>query len=310
MVYRTLSVPLQRKAIEELNEDPPMIDECLLGIREWIEKQPHLKVKSDDDSLLVFLRGCKWSLERVKEKLDHFYTVRTLIPEFFSDRDPLTEDIQTLLNRGVMLPLPNTNGSDGPRICYFNFECVDLDLPKIVPSKYFFMILDALLEEDDHLIVSGIEIIINMKGLPASYLMQFTPTLAMQSIHCLQSAYPLRVRRILLINAMPAIEKVFSAIFMPFFGKKIKDRIQVFSAKNIEEAYEYIPKSFFPIELDGANGSCVKLTEKWKNKIENKRQYFLEEEMYRNNELIRQGEPKTTSDVFGVVGSFRKLSVD
>lgn len=35
----------------------------------------------DDQWLVAILRGCKFSLERVKAKLDLFYTLRTTAPE-------------------------------------------------------------------------------------------------------------------------------------------------------------------------------------------------------------------------------------
>lgn len=41
----------------------------------------------DDDRLRTFLRGCKFSIEKVKKKLDMYYTMRNAIPEFFSNRD-------------------------------------------------------------------------------------------------------------------------------------------------------------------------------------------------------------------------------
>lgn len=41
----------------------------------------------DDDRLRTFLRGCKFSLEKVKKKLDMYYTMRNAVPEFFANRD-------------------------------------------------------------------------------------------------------------------------------------------------------------------------------------------------------------------------------
>lgn len=35
----------------------------------------------DDQWLVAVLRGCKFSLERVKEKLELFYTLRSVAPE-------------------------------------------------------------------------------------------------------------------------------------------------------------------------------------------------------------------------------------
>lgn len=53
---------------------------------------------SDDQWLIAFLRGCKFSLERTKEKLDLYYSVRNTAPEFYRIKhtDPLFNEILEL----------------------------------------------------------------------------------------------------------------------------------------------------------------------------------------------------------------------
>lgn len=51
---------------------------------------------------MAFLRGCKFSLERSKEKLDMFYTLRSIVPEFYGNRDPLDNRIQEILKLGYI----------------------------------------------------------------------------------------------------------------------------------------------------------------------------------------------------------------
>jgi hypothetical protein len=84
---RQLSSELATKAEVELNERPEHIASDLEAIRQWLAKSAHITARTDDQFLMIFLRGCKHSLERVKEKLDMFYTVRTGLPEFIRDRD-------------------------------------------------------------------------------------------------------------------------------------------------------------------------------------------------------------------------------
>ncbi|XP_068087032.1 retinol-binding protein pinta [Anabrus simplex] len=95
---RPLSPKLEAAARNNVNEVPERRQEDLAHIREWILTQPHLRARTDDAFLLIFLRGCKFNLEKTKEKIDDYYTYRTALPEFFSNRDPLLPELQTLLN--------------------------------------------------------------------------------------------------------------------------------------------------------------------------------------------------------------------
>lgn len=97
---RPIDSVLQKIANEELNEETGKIQDNLDILKEWIRKSPHIKGRTDDQFLVTFLRGCKYSLERAKQKYDMFYTVRTHIPELMKDRDPLTEKMSKIIKIG------------------------------------------------------------------------------------------------------------------------------------------------------------------------------------------------------------------
>lgn len=80
---RPLSADLQKVAIEELNEDPARVESDIEALKTWIEQQPHLKARTDDQFLLAFLRGCKFSLEKAKSKIDKYYMLRSKFPDLF-----------------------------------------------------------------------------------------------------------------------------------------------------------------------------------------------------------------------------------
>jgi hypothetical protein len=94
---RPLSPELQKKAIKELNEDPARIEKDLEAFKEWIKKSPHLKGRTEDQILIAFLRGCKFSLEKAKQKYDLFYTLKTHMP-IFKNRDPTSEKNKYILD--------------------------------------------------------------------------------------------------------------------------------------------------------------------------------------------------------------------
>lgn len=71
----------------------------LLHVREYL-KTILLKRIADKQWIITFLRANKFNLERTKERFDMFYTMRTLVPEFFKNRDPLEAQVQEILSMG------------------------------------------------------------------------------------------------------------------------------------------------------------------------------------------------------------------
>lgn len=97
---RKLSVGLAKVAAKEANEVSERIQTDIDALRDWIIQSPHLRSRTDDQFLVGFLRGCKFSLERAKQKLDLFYTVRTHAPELIRNRDPMNDHVLGMIRLG------------------------------------------------------------------------------------------------------------------------------------------------------------------------------------------------------------------
>lgn len=77
-------VPLE----EEMKNNPELRMADIKALREWYDKQPHLP-KITDKELAIFLHSNYYQLEPTKVTIDSYFTVRTRVPEFFSNRDPI-----------------------------------------------------------------------------------------------------------------------------------------------------------------------------------------------------------------------------
>jgi hypothetical protein len=97
---RPLTPALQLLAADELNETPERLITDLQLLKDWIKQCPHLKVRTDDQFLVTFLRGCKFSLEKAKQKFDLYYTVRSHLPEVMLNRDPYDDKMKKLIRLG------------------------------------------------------------------------------------------------------------------------------------------------------------------------------------------------------------------
>ncbi|KAK4879908.1 hypothetical protein RN001_008054 [Aquatica leii] len=308
MSIRALSTDLQKLAETEINEVSSRVEKDILHIRSWLKYQPHLNVRPGDQWILHFLRGCKFSLEKTKQKIECYYTFRTLIPEFFQNRDPLQSEIQDVLKYGCFwLPLPKPESLDVPRVLYLSTEflsCIEVSVSNIM--KVNFMILDMLMNEDDHFIIAGNQFFNDFNGITINQITQVTPTFIKKCSVSFRDAYPLRSKQVHFIN----IPNVIETILKPFFGGKHLQRMKIHSSLCLEDLHKVLPKFILPKEFGGEAGTVQELKDKWRKKIESNREWFLNDEKYRSDESKRIGKPKKISDVFGIEGSFRKLEFD
>merc|ERR1719209_1000309 len=143
----TLSTEMVHRAKEELNEDPVRREQDLQALRDWLTKQPHIRARTDAVFLLRYLRGCKFSLEKTKSKLETYYTCKAALPNFFKGRDPKDPYLNKLLNLGLMVPLPGYD-SLGRKVILGRLGAWDPN--KMKPEDLFkagSMLLDVLFME-------------------------------------------------------------------------------------------------------------------------------------------------------------------
>lgn len=71
-----------------MKKNPQLKLSDIESLREWCEKQPHLP-KIEDNFLAMFLHSNYYRIQATKNTIENYYTTRTHVPEFFSNRDPL-----------------------------------------------------------------------------------------------------------------------------------------------------------------------------------------------------------------------------
>lgn len=304
----TLSEDLLKRAKEELNEDPARRAADIEHIRDWLKHQPHIKARTDDWTILRFLRGCKFSLEKTKQKLDMFYTCKTLCPEWYTNRDPQDKKMRAILEMGMVVPVPIVKegqrqviiGRPGHR----DPKCTTAD--DLV--KCIFTTMELIMEEDESVIIRGIDLVIDAGELTFQHTMQMTPAMMKKFSVQIQEGYPMRPKGLNYINTPAAFDTVFN-IFKSFMKEKMKKRIHIHGS-DLESLHKEVPKECLPVEYGGTNGTIEEIKDYWLKKVDARRDWLLEDEKYGVDESKRPGKAKTSADLFGIEGSFRKLDVD
>ncbi|GAB0099041.1 alpha-tocopherol transfer protein-like [Sergentomyia squamirostris] len=309
VAIRELTPELARVAREELNEVPERIPEDLQAFREWIRKQPHLRARTDDQFLVGFLRGCKWSLERAKEKIDCYYTARTIVHEVMSPRDPQLERNLEVLRLGYLVPLPDSEFPHSPRVVLVRYGCYDPMKFSIVDViRLSVMIGDLMHLEDDRRVCAGELCLFDMENTSMMHFLQVTPMLMKKFAMLTQEAAPVRQKGFHFFNTASGFEVAFGA-FRNLMKEKARQRFQVHS-NGLDSIVKLVPKRILPKEYGGEGGSVEEILKFWEKKLLDNREYLMSEVNYGVDEEKRPGKNKTVQEIFGAQGSFRKLEID
>lgn len=82
-------MPVQYVGVEEeCKRNPELKISDLQMLKDWMDKQPHLP-NIPIVFLIIFLHSNYYRIEPTKSTIENFFTVRTHMPEVFSNRDPV-----------------------------------------------------------------------------------------------------------------------------------------------------------------------------------------------------------------------------
>lgn len=126
-----------------------------------------------------------------------------------------------------MLPLPKTDGPDGPRIVLGRVGMYDpakYDLPELFTATL--MITDTLQLLDDNIIIGGQVSIMDSKGVTMAHLSKFNPLFMKKMSMTFQEGNPARIKGLHYVNTPPAFMTLFN-VFKTFLNDKVKSRVRM-----------------------------------------------------------------------------------
>ncbi|XP_014259292.1 alpha-tocopherol transfer protein-like [Cimex lectularius] len=301
---------MQIRIRSELNEDVSTRDKDLEHIKDWLKRQPHLPAFEDDGRLMTFLRGCKFSLEKTKKKLDMYFTMRAAVPEFFANRDPTRTEFKQVFDLFQFPPLPGLP-PNGRRVIVMRAVDPKNEVINVTEAmKAVLMIGDIRLKEETTGVAGDVYIFDASIVTPAhfaSHFSKFTPALIKKFLICVQEAYPVKLKEVHVINVSPMVDTIVNFV-KPFLKEKIKNRIHVHS--DLASLHKLVPKEVLPSEYGGDAGPVSEINKQWYDKVVSYKDWFISQEKVKADESKRPGKPKTYDDLFGMEGSFKQLTID
>ncbi|KAL4715172.1 hypothetical protein ACJJTC_012219 [Scirpophaga incertulas] len=305
-MIRELSAELAEIAKEQLNENPKQIQSDLIQIKEWIYKQPHLKARTDDQWLVALLRAGKFSLEKLKRKLELYYTLRATAPEITLRLKPTEQEFVDFLKLGTCIILPKAETGISPRVILIRPGAYDPSVHSVADVIcILYYLVQILVVEDDIASIIGTKIVIDYEGVTMAHVMQANPSLLKKMVAVTQDSMPLRLRGSHHINLPTGIEVIFSLV-SGFLNEKAKQRLIIH--KSVEELADFIPKDIIPVEYGGIGSSVANIIGYWVSKMREYKSWMQYEEKLGVDESKRIN--MTTHSASEIEGSFRKLDID
>lgn len=196
---------------------------------------------------------------------------------------------------------------NGRRVSILRGEDKDAPTPNVADAMKLMLMIGDIRLFEEQVGVAGDVVIFDASVATPQHFAKFTPALVKKFLICVQEAYPVKLKEIHIVNLSPLVDTIVNFV-KPFLKEKIRQRIHFHG--NMESLYKVVPKSVLPTEYGGDAGSIKDINEAWRQILIDNRPYFIEQEKMKANEALRPGSPRTSDDLFGMDGSFRKLTID
>ncbi|XP_046141074.1 uncharacterized protein LOC114879609 [Osmia bicornis bicornis] len=303
---KTMAVAKPVKFEDLLKENPELKEEDVQMLRDWCKKQPYLPPITDTE-LATFLHSNYYRMEPTKATIDTYYTVRTHVPEFFSNRDPLGNKDLRKSFQTITMQILDKKTPEGYSILYGALR--DPEPSNYVyndGTKFLTMVVDLWLYIEGT--TPGHIILFDMKNVVFGHAARLSPMGLKKYLYYLQEGLPVRLKGLHFMNITSVMDVILN-MMKPFMKKELLDMLHTHT--NLETLSKFLPLDALPNETGGKAGAIAQLHEKTVEALEANRDWFLQDERTRRvNESLRAGKGKTASDLFGVEGTFKKLEID
>ena len=235
-------------AEKELRETPEIKEKAIKELRELLNNDDTIYFADDDETLIAFLRPCKFYpesayklMKRVAEfKEKHKNLLENLLPE---------DEKEAFTIHDVVNVLPNRDHK-GRRMllvhCGAKWDPSKVSSDQIF--RLFYLIHElALLEPVTQ--INGVVVIMDFDGLSLKQVSALSPAFSMKLLGFIQDAMPLRLKEVHMVK-QPFIFNMVWAIFKPLIREKLKKRI-FFHGSKMKSFHEHIPPSVLPKNYDG-----------------------------------------------------------
>ncbi|XP_069699138.1 alpha-tocopherol transfer protein-like isoform X2 [Periplaneta americana] len=306
--FRAPGKDVIQKIWQEFGLNEQRVKESVEALKNWLAMEPHLPEESGslhDARLERWLIRCKNSMERTKQSIDFYYTLKSLSPDMMCNWNPRSKWYQDAVEIFCFFPMPELT-PEGDRVIIFKY--LTKDATKFVPdnlTKVCLMTSEVRMCEE---YCSSDIFIFDMQNYTLGHASKVTFTSVKKGEVCVMKAFNTRLKAFHIINA-PSYAEVLIGLLKAVLSSKLTSRIYV-HGKDLTNFTKQVPQMCLPDDLGGTGGSLQENWNLWLKKLDSYHDWFLQHDNFKSDESKRQGGDFNSGDLFGFEGSFRKLNVD
>jgi len=274
-------------------------------LKNWLKTQKHLPQLSSDTMLATYIIACKNSIEKAKQKIDNYYTVRGQMPDLFSERDPTSQRIRESSDEVPWFNLPKLT-PDGCRVSFGYISSGDAEKYDFIAFlKRSMAFEDVKMNSESY--VNGYYFVVDGSKFSMGHVVRFYPNNAKHFIHCIQDVIPVRLKGLIFFKA-PTYIDVMLSIIKPFMKGKLLSKVKV-HREGPEILEQYFPRALLPKDYGGEEDTSVNLNNAWQKAMEDQREWFINEGSTLTDEKKRI-KKSGKKDMEQLQGTFKTLCVD
>ncbi|XP_052760954.1 retinaldehyde-binding protein 1-like [Mya arenaria] len=241
--------------LHERNEADTLI--AVQTFRQWIHEQKWLKTPTDYKFLLRFLRFRKFSELEARKALEHFWTVRTRRPTWFTGEDPTNEIVKKVLKLGIVCS-PRQRDKHGRRVIFGKIENLDVALLKQVGMdklyRTFSLFYDWMMW-DERCQVEGVVMVTDYHHMTLQMFHTFADKeFKKEYVEYFHHGLPIRLKSMNGYREPHFFDLVY-AFVEPFLPQKMKDRFHLHGQSMVklykDLGYECFPNEYLPDDYEG-----------------------------------------------------------
>ncbi|XP_054707759.1 retinaldehyde-binding protein 1-like [Uloborus diversus] len=225
----------------EINENEEEVTTKLNLLKKLLSDLENLNANTNDEFLLRFLRGSKFDVDKAFSRIRNYYSVRKKRADLFERCYPTALPLVQDADHSKALPF---RMHDHSAVLIHEQEGIHLET---IPFEEYFLMDVLIMEyilENPITQRCGLSIIMDYKGYNLQKFLSFTPQRLRLCADTFQNSYPVRIRRVHVVNAPRLVSLLYNMAY-PFLTKKLRSRFVIHSSSDKWKSLH----SVFPPEI-------------------------------------------------------------